>query len=69
MLCRCRLDLPIVVSLLLYIGAAGIIWKYAPVAHPQRPLDCIEVQRYAKKAKELLLLLSIMAIAASWLKA
>ena len=69
MLCRCRMDIPIVVSLLLYIGAAGIIWQYAPVANPQRPLDRIEVQRYAKKAKELVILLSIVAAAGIWLKA
>lgn len=54
----------VVMGLMLLIGiiAEGVIWKLAPVEHPNRPLDEEEKVYYSKKVKRILLVMNLLVV-------
>lgn len=51
MIVRCFIGFSEILSILLYVFAVFIIWRYAPVANFKNPLEDMEIQIYSQKIK------------------
>lgn len=61
MVCRHNMNLSVLPLAFLYCGALGIIWKYAPVANLNNPLEDIEIKKYSGKTKQIIICFCILA--------
>lgn len=68
MICRHNMNPPVFLGIILYCGALSIIWRYAPVANLNHPLEDIEVLRYSGKTKILSICFCILTVLGILLK-